>query len=84
MNSTSSIIAASLLQGVPGDRQTVGDHQGLPCFAQGWIGERKFGYFGKYRRLSEDYEYRTGTSEAMLYSAMMHSMVRRSAVKAPF
>jgi len=49
-----------------------------------WIVERTFGWFGKYRQLSKDYAYRTDTSEAMLYVAMMHIMVRRIAVKTTF
>jgi transposase len=46
--------------------------------------ERTFGWFGKSRRLSKDYAYRTDTSEAMIYVAMMHIMVRRIAAKATF
>ncbi len=32
---------------------------------------------GRYRRLSKDYEYLTDTSEAMIYAAMTHLMLRR-------
>ena len=35
-------------------------------------------------RLSKDYEYLTDTSEAMIYVAMIHIMVRRTALKTPF
>ena len=42
-----------------------------------WIGERTFAWLGKYRRLSKDYEAKTHTSEAMIYLAMIHLMVRR-------
>jgi putative transposase len=49
-----------------------------------WIVERTFGWFYKYRRLSKDYEYLTDTSEAMIYVAMIHIMVRRIALKTPF
>jgi len=46
--------------------------------------ERTCGWFGKYRRLSKDYAYRTDTSEAMIYVVMRHIMVRRIAAQAPF
>jgi putative transposase len=42
-----------------------------------WIVERTFGWLGRYRRLSKDYEYLTQTSEAMIRVAMIHLMVRR-------
>jgi putative transposase len=61
------------------------DHvKGFVVLPKRWIVERTFGWFGTYRRLSKDYEYRTDTSEAMLYVAMIHSMVRRIAVKTTF
>jgi putative transposase len=44
-----------------------------------WIVERTFGRFGRYRRLSKDYEYLTETSEAMIYLVMLNIMVRRLA-----
>jgi putative transposase len=43
-----------------------------------WIVERTFGWLGRYRRLSKDYEGRTDVSEAMIQVAMIHLMVRRS------
>jgi len=52
----------------------------LPCFVllkRRWVVERTFAWFGKYRRLSKDYEYFTDTSEAMIYAAMTHLMLRR-------
>jgi putative transposase len=42
-----------------------------------WIVERTFGWLNKYRRLSKDYEVWTESSEAMIYVAMIHLMVRR-------
>lgn len=42
-----------------------------------WLVERTFAWFGKYRRLSKDYEYHPHTSEAMLYVAMIHLMLKR-------
>jgi putative transposase len=44
-----------------------------------WIVERTFGWLGRYRRLSRDYEYLTQTSEAMISVAMIHLMIRRLA-----
>ena len=44
-----------------------------------WIVERTFGWLGRYRRLSKDYEYLPQTSEAMIRVAMIHLMVRRLA-----
>ena len=58
--------------------------KGFIVLPKRWIVERTFGWLGKYRRLSKDYEYRTDTSEAMIYVVMIHIMVRRIAAKAPF
>jgi putative transposase len=44
-----------------------------------WIVERTFGWLGRYRRLSKDYEYLPQTSEVMIRVAMIHLMVRRLA-----
>jgi putative transposase len=41
-----------------------------------WIVERTFGWFGRYRRLSKDYEHNTASSEAWIYIAMIHRMSR--------
>lgn len=42
-----------------------------------WIVERTFGWLGRCRRLSKDYEGRTRSSEAFIHLAMTHLMVRR-------
>lgn len=55
------------------------DKHGFKVLPKRWIVERTFSWFGNYRRLSKDYEYRTDTSETMLYLAMTHVMVRRLA-----
>jgi putative transposase len=39
--------------------------------------ERTFGWLGRYRRLSKDYEVLPETSEALIQMAMIHVMVRR-------
>jgi putative transposase len=44
-----------------------------------WIVERTFGWLGRYRRLSKDYEGRTDVSETMIRVAMIHLMLRRVA-----
>nr|VFJ96471.1 MAG: Transposase DDE domain-containing protein [Candidatus Kentron sp. H]VFJ97524.1 MAG: Transposase DDE domain-containing protein [Candidatus Kentron sp. H]VFK02830.1 MAG: Transposase DDE domain-containing protein [Candidatus Kentron sp. H] len=44
--------------------------------------ERTFGWFGKYQRLSKDYEVLTRTSEAMIYASVVHLMTGRLARKA--
>ena len=42
-----------------------------------WIVERTFGWFGGFRRLSKDYEYELESSEALIYVAMSHLLLRR-------
>ena len=44
-----------------------------------WVVERTLAWLGNYRRLSKDYEYWVTTSDAMIYAAMIHLMVRRLA-----
>ena len=41
-----------------------------------WIVEQVFGWFGRYRRLSKDYEHNPASSEAWIYVAMIHRMAR--------
>ena len=43
-----------------------------------WIVERTFGWFGRYRRLSKDYEHNPASSEAWIDIAMIHRMSRFS------
>ena len=51
--------------------------KGFVLLPKRWIVEGTFGWFGTYRRLSKDDEYLTASSEAMIYVAMIHLMVRR-------
>jgi putative transposase len=58
--------------------------KGFVLWPKRGVVERTFGWFGKYRRLSKDYEYLTASSEAMIYVAMIHIMVRRIETKTLF
>lgn len=51
--------------------------KGFKLLPKRWVVERTFGWLGRYRRLSKDYEKLTETSEAMIQMAMIHIMVRR-------
>jgi putative transposase len=42
-----------------------------------WVVERTFAWLGRCRRLSKDYERSPKVSEAMIYLAMTHRMLRR-------
>lgn len=42
-----------------------------------WVVERSIAWINRYRRLSKDYEYRTTTSEAMIYMTGTRLMLRR-------
>jgi putative transposase len=53
--------------------------QGFEVLPHRWIVERTFGWLGRYRRLSKDYEFLTATSEAMIRLAMIRLMVKRLA-----
>jgi putative transposase len=54
---------------VPGQRTFV-------VLPRRWIVERTFGWLVGYRRLARDYECRPASSEALIYVAMIHRMVR--------
>jgi putative transposase len=53
--------------------------KGFKLLPRRWVVERTFGWLGRYRRLSKDYERIPGSSEAMVYWAMTRLMVRRLA-----
>ncbi|MBE9204794.1 transposase, partial [Synechocystis salina LEGE 06099] len=53
--------------------------KGFEVLPRRWVVERTFAWFGRYRRLSKDYEYLLTTSETMLYVAMVHLMLQRLA-----
>jgi putative transposase len=51
--------------------------KGFQLLPRRWVVERTFGWFGRYRRLSKDYEFQTDTSENMVLIAMIQLMVHR-------
>ena len=53
------------------------DPKGFEVLPKRWVVERTFGWFGRYRRLSKDYEYLPTTSETMIYIVMINLMLRR-------
>ena len=53
------------------------DMVGFEVLPTRWVVERTFAWLGNYRRLSKDYEGRTEVSEAFVYVAMIHLMLRR-------
>jgi len=53
------------------------DVTGFQILPKRWIVERTFAWFGRHRRLSKDYETLTESSEAIIYLAMIHLMLRR-------
>ena len=56
---------------------------GFVVVAWRWVVERTFAWLGKFRRLSKDYEALPESSEAYIYAAMIHLMVRRLAKLLP-
>jgi transposase len=55
------------------------DLKGFHVLPRRWVVERTFGWLGRYRRLSKDYEYHTDTSETMIRIAMIQLMLHRLA-----
>ncbi len=53
------------------------DMVGFEVLPTRWVVERTFAWLGNYRRLRTDYEGRTEPSEAFVYVAMIHLMLRR-------
>lgn len=51
--------------------------KGFQVLPKRWIVERTFAWLGRNRRLSKDYEQLPETSEAWIYLAMIHLMLRR-------
>ena len=53
--------------------------KGFVILPKRWIVERTFGWLGRYRRNSKDYERTTKSSETMIYISMINLMSRRLA-----
>lgn len=50
---------------------------GFEVLPRRWVVERTFGWLGRYRRLSKDYELLPAVSESMISAAMIRLMLRR-------
>ena len=55
------------------------DVKGFKLLPHRWVVERTFGWLGRQRCLSKDYEYLPATSETIIYIAMIGLMLRRLA-----
>lgn len=53
--------------------------KGFVVLPRRWVVERTFGWLGRWRRLSKDYEHLPEVSEAMVTLAMIRLMVHRVA-----
>lgn len=51
--------------------------RGFTPLPKRWVVERTFGWLGRYRRLSKEYEYLPASSEAMIYLASANLLVHR-------
>ena len=52
------------------------DAKGFVVVPRRWVVERTFGWLGRYRRLSKDFEHQVHSSEAMVYPSSIHRMLR--------
>jgi putative transposase len=55
------------------------DQSGFVVLPKRWVVERTFAWLGRYRRLSRDYEHCPKSSEAMVYLASIHILLKRLA-----
>jgi putative transposase len=53
------------------------DVVGFAVLPRRWVVERTFGWIGRYRRMSKDYETLPDSSETMIYLTMINLMVHR-------
>jgi putative transposase len=53
--------------------------KGFQLLRRRWVVERTFGWLGRWRRTSKDYEYLPATSACVIYLAMIRVMLRRLA-----
>src|SRR5574341_352736 len=52
------------------------DQKGFQVLPRRWVVERTFGWLGRYRRLSRDFEHTVLSSEAMVYVASIRRMLK--------
>lgn len=62
---------------VPVDQDPPSKPTGFPVLPRRWVVERTFGWLGRSRRLSKDYEQLPATEEAWVYLAMSRLMLAR-------
>lgn len=55
------------------------DQKGFSVLPRRWVVERTFAWLGRYRRLVKDYDLLPSTTEACIYIAMTHLMLKRLA-----
>ena len=55
------------------------DLKGFHVLPRRWVVERTFGWLGRYRRLSRDFEHTVLCSEAMIYIASIRRMLKTAA-----
>ena len=55
------------------------DTTGFAVLPRRWVVERTFAWLGRYRRLAKDYDLLPQTSQAWIYIAMTHIMLKRLA-----
>ena len=53
--------------------------RGFQVLPRRWVVERTFGWLGRWRRTSKDYDYLPATSECVIYAIMVRVMLRRLA-----
>jgi len=53
--------------------------KGFSVLPRRWVVERTFGWLGRHRRLSKDYEHLPATSETLIRLAMIRLMLGRLA-----
>ena len=52
------------------------DVKGFQVLPRRWVVERTFGWLGRYRRLSRDFEHTVSSSESMVYLASVRRMLK--------
>lgn len=53
--------------------------RGFTVLPRRWVVERTFGWMGRYRRMSKDYEHHKSTSKTMIYLSMARTILNRYA-----